>query len=65
MPIYQLLRTKAITGYGKLGKVQRPLPAVAEHAQRDKIAAGAAAVNEGILVWVGDGLVQRDMAKVS
>lgn len=64
MPIYLLLRAKAITGYGKLGKVPRPLPPTKEHARRDEIAAGAAAVNEGILVWVGGTLIPRDMAKV-
>ncbi|CAM9144744.1 unnamed protein product [Ectocarpus sp. 6 AP-2014] len=65
MPIYQLLRSKAITGFGKLGKVQRPLPAEAGSAARDAKAEGAAAANEGILVWVGGGLIPRDMAKVS
>ncbi|CAM9844422.1 unnamed protein product [Pylaiella littoralis] len=65
MPIYQLLRSKAITGFGKLGKVQRPLQALAANAARDEKAKRVAAVNEGILVWVGDCLVPRDMAKVS
>lgn len=31
---------------------------------RDEKAQGAAAANEGLLVWVGGGLVPRDMAKV-
>lgn len=44
--------------------MQRPLLAEAASAARDAKAEGAAAVNEGILVWVGGGLVPRDMAKV-
>lgn len=45
-------------------QVPRPLRAEASNAARDKKAGGAAAANEGILVWVGGGLVPRDMAKV-
>ena len=45
-------------------QVQRPLPAEASNAARDEKALGAAAVNEGLLVWVGGELVPRDMAKV-
>lgn len=44
--------------------MQRPLPAEAENAARDEKANGAAAPNEDILVWVGAGLVPRNMAKV-
>lgn len=62
MPIYQMLRAKAITGYGRLGKVPRPLPSSCP--DRDEIALGAALRNEDALVWVGDGLVPRPMAKV-
>lgn len=46
-------------------QVPRPLQAEASNAARDEKAKGAAAPNEGILVWVGGGLVPRDMAKVS
>ncbi|CAN0333804.1 unnamed protein product [Ascophyllum nodosum] len=65
MPIYQLLKSRALTGYGKLGKVPRPIPPNQKHAELDEVAAGPAAINENILVWVEDGLVPRDQAKVS
>ena len=64
MPIYQLLRAKAITGYGKLGKVPRALPASADAAGKEETALAAAASNEGIFVWVGGQLLPRHMAKV-
>ncbi|CAM9558395.1 unnamed protein product, partial [Hapterophycus canaliculatus] len=46
-------------------QVQRPLPAEVDNTTRDEKAEGAAAANEDILVWVGGGLVLRNMAKVS
>ena len=64
MPIYELLRGKAVTGYGKLGKVPRAVPARAEAAGREETALGPAAGNKGILVWVGGHLLPRRMAKV-
>lgn len=63
MPIYQLLRAGAITGYGRLGKVPRPLPSTSSSG-RDEVALGASLPNENVLVWVGGGLVPRHMAKV-
>ena len=64
MPIYELFRAKAVTGYGKLGKIPRALPARSEAAGREETALGPAKANEGILVWVGGHLLPRAMAKV-
>lgn len=65
MPIYELFRGKAVTGYGKLGKIPRALPARAEAADQEETALGPVTANEGILVWVGGHLLPRRMAKVS
>lgn len=64
MPIYELFRGKAVTGYGKLGKIPRALPARAEAADQEETALGPVTADEGILVWVGGHLLPRRMAKV-
>ena len=64
MPIYEFLRAKAVTGYGKLGKIPRALPARAATFGQEEAALSPATANEGILVWVGGQLLPRHMAKV-
>lgn len=64
IPIYEFLRAKAVTGYGKIGKIPRALPASAATACEEETVLLHATANEGILVWVGGQLLPRHMAKV-
>lgn len=50
MPIYQLLKSKAVTGYGKLGKVRKSRAAGLAYI----VLASAACWRQGFIIRVGD-----------